>query len=127
DQPPAPDAAGQGTDGRGVRPFARDGGRHPCLRRTMNVPIACDTTAPSAPVTVDSTYATWRVSCTTAPRTASGSPTLGARRVWYDTSSVATRSPESSALLAAKFIAASWITPYTPPCTTPNGFPASSV
>ena len=42
-------------------------------------------------------------------------------------SSVATRSPDWSALLAAKFIAASWITPYTPPCTTPNGLPANSV
>ena len=43
----------------------------------MNVAIACDTTAPSASVTVDSTYATWRVSCATSPRTASASPTFG--------------------------------------------------
>src|SRR5262249_12131328 len=107
--------------------IARVPRRHSALRRTMNVASARDTTAPWASATVDSTYATWRVSCTTSPRTLSASPTLGARRVWYDTSSVATRSPDSSAALAAKFIAASCTTPYTPPCTMPNGLPARSV
>ena len=56
------------------------------------------------------------------------SPTFGGARGSGTTRrGSATRSPDSSALLAAKFIAASWTTPYTPPCTMPNGLPASSV
>src|SRR5450759_3450400 len=113
DRPPR----GDGTGGAG----------HASRRRTKNVAVAREMTVSSPPRTFDSRYATLVESRTTSPRTLSVSPLLLGRIVWYATSRVAARSPRSRALLAAKFIAASWTTPYTPPWTAPSGLHASAV
>src|SRR5262245_13622763 len=116
-----------GTELRGGEELRIDHSPSTSRRRSRNVALACDTTRSSSPRTTLSTYAICRVSWVTSPSTRSESPALAARRVWYCTSRVAARSPRSSALFTAKFIAASWITPYTPPCTMPAGLQANSV
>ena len=97
------------------------------LRRTAHVASAARSASPAPSVIRDSTKATLRAARTTSERTTSRGARFGARTIWYERSSVEPRSPDSTALFTAKFIAASKTTPYTPPCTPPTGLHTSSV
>ena len=94
------------------------------LRRTMNVPIARETTLAvgvgDGGLHVGDLAGELHHLAAHRERVADASARAGS-----GTTRRASRPgrPDSSALLAAKFIAASWTTPYTPPCTTPNGLP----